>query len=121
MITNRIFTYIGNDPDAPAQRFNLDYELGKRQVLAAVVDYLKDSGWSSKQATIAVDRIFDMVQLCEDKVLRNVSQSVYECCLNPDIKRKELLEVFIPIFWAREGRKVAEAICESIKNDDSIS
>lgn len=108
--TNRIFKYMGEDKESPAERFNLDYDLGKRMLLASIIHQLKEIGWTGEQASSNVDAIFQIVEGAEDDVLRSVTASIYRCAMNPEFDRKELKEVFIPIFWAHEGRKLAERI-----------
>lgn len=121
MSVNRIFKYVGNDPTKGAEHYRLDWDLGQRQLLASIIDYLKeDARWSSDKATQNTDRILDVIKCHEDKVLKNVTASVYNCATNPEFDRQQLRDVFIPIFWAREGRKLAEVICQAVAEDEAF-
>ena len=79
-------------------------------LLASIIHELKESGWTAEQATSNVDAIFEIVEGAEDQVLRSVSESIHRCAMNPEFDRRELKDVFIPVFWAYEGRKLAERI-----------
>ena len=120
MSVNRIFKYIGNDPSEKPERYNLDWELGQKQLLASIIDHLKEDGWSADKASSNVDRIFELIKMHEDTVLRNVTKSVYHCATNPEFDREELRDVFIPVFWAREGRKLANVISQAITEDEAF-
>lgn len=121
MAVNRIFKYAGNSPNEPAERWELDWTLGQKQLLAACMDHLKEvEQWTADKATRHVERIAGLISDHEDSVLRNVTQSIYGCSRKPHCDRKEVEQVFVPIFWAREGRRLAIVISQAVAEDEAF-